>query len=1288
MKQFLQRLIRFVVYTAAGVLIALAIAVGLFRLFLPRLPEYQAEIKNWASAAVGMQVEFTGMDARWGLSGPELKFYNTELTRPDSDTPLVAANEVRVGVALTRLLTDGTPVIDLVVIRDTRIDVREREDGRWEAQGSVIDELFKSSTGESRLPPDLQVVGENINLGVQRVGDAEARLFTVPRTVLSVDGKRIAFDATVRLPTDLGRQLRVSATQLLEVPAADKGHWNVTVEADTVDLAGWTALQSIQGKRLQSGTGDLELAIDYAAGRIRNASASVEFADVALSDAQSFDVSGRFEFNATADGWLAAAEELQLVTAENTWPEASVRVEASTDADDKVVMMDVRASYLNLADILLFGPWLAAEQQQELLDLKLDGVVRDLVATISDIDTEQPRFDIAAALEGVGMAAKAERPGVRGFTGLLRANRLGGHLEIRSSDLTVALPEYLPEPVVVDAANGTVIWRHSDERTTVLSDSIRIRNEVFESQSNVQLTLASDGSAPVIDLASNWSITDISAVTRYIPQKVIKPALYDWFRAALVKGSIPRGATVLSGPLDKFPFDNDEGRFRVEASVRNLTFKYQARWPAARDASMEVVLDGMRLYSERNRFSNSGNLAVDANVEIVDLRDPVLTIDAFSTGTLATIRQFTAESPINEMFGGQLERISVSGEASLSLNLTVPLKDTAAFDFTSVIRSNNGTLAIEGFDPPISDLIGEVTIGRNAISSQSLGAQFLGAPISINLARAEEAPYSVVATTRGSASANAIINELGVPLEGLISGATNYEARILFPRDNEEQPTPLTIQIASDLYGLALDLPEPVSKSAESTLQISGDIRFMPGGDVIESAGFAETPLAWQLAFNKDDGALDFDRGVVTLGRDVLRPADVRGLHIRGTTDTVRLDDWLNLSRSDDNNVGAADRIRSIELGIADLYAVGQHLEGHQVRVDRSARDWLVQIDGDDMVGSIFVPYDFDSERAMVIEMERMRLPGDDDSTGEPSTLDPRELPPITVTANDFALGDRYFGALDARVERVEGGLEATSITSKDETFEVAAVGSWLVDDANDLGSRTTISGSMTSRDVVRTMARLDLEPGIVSDSMNALFDVNWSGGPRAEFLDVLDGEVQVRFGDGQLEEVEPGAGRVFGLMSIVALPRRLSLDFRDVFNKGFGFDKIAGTFRIEDGQTYTCDLSLEGPAADIGIVGRSDLANRDYDQAAIVSANVGNTLPIVGAVVAGPQVAAALLIFSQIFKKPLQEVGQVYYSIGGSWDEPAIDGADASIFANRGAMAGCLADADDPQTQTQTQSN
>ncbi len=316
---------------------------------------------------------------------------------------------------------------------------------------------------------------------------------------------------------------------------------------------------------------------------------------------------------------------------------------------------------------------------------------------------------------------------------MLRANRLGGRLEIRSTGLRVDLPQYLAEPIDIDAAEGTVIWRRSDKNITVLSDSIRIRNDVFDSQSNVQVIIGLDDAPPEVDLASTWSISDVSAVPRYLPQKVIKPKLFSWFQSALVSGSVSQGTTTLVGPLDKFPFDGGEGRFRVEASVRDLTFKYHPKWPATEQSDMEVVLDNMRLYSNNNRSVSAGNQTVDANIEIADLRDPVLTIDAFSTGSLETIRSFSRQSPIADILGGQLDRIAVSGDASFKLDLTVPLKKPGAFDFTARVRSNNGTLAIDGFAPQVTDLIGEVTISRDNITSETLGARFLGEQVAVRI---------------------------------------------------------------------------------------------------------------------------------------------------------------------------------------------------------------------------------------------------------------------------------------------------------------------------------------------------------------------------------------------------------------------------------------------------------------------------------------------------------------------------------------------------------------------------
>jgi uncharacterized protein YhdP len=551
--------------------------------------------------------------------------------------------------------------------------------------------------------------------------------------------------------------------------------------------------------------------------------------------------------------------------------------------------------------------------------------------------------------------------------------------------------------------------------------------------------------------------------------------------------------------------------------------------------------------------------------------------------------------------------------------------------------------------------------------------------IELDDAPGELPEFQVVARALGSVDASGLTDGLGLPVAGLVNGETDYSVDLLFPRGGTDQPAPFTIRIRSDLVGLAVDLPEPFLKPADEAASIEGDIAFLPGGQRIESRGKAQGGVSWDLVFGQDDGVLDFERGTLALGGGALASAETRGLHIRGNVESVVFDEWLRLSRGNEKRTGTADRIRSIDVNVDSLRLLGQHLQDHRVRVDRSARDWLVQFEGEQVTGSAFVPYDLGSDRDVVLDMERLILPGDSsrEVAGDGEQIDPRTLPPITLKAAEFALGNRFLGAVETQFVRTGQGLIAETFVARDATFEAAGNARWIAEPTDPTGFRSYLMATLTSTDVKTTMQRLDYAPGIVSDDMTLLFDVSWSGGPRTDVFESLDGDVQVRFGAGQLDEIEPGAGRLFGLMSIVALPRRLSLDFTDVFDKGFGFDSIDGTFRIVDGEAYTCNLSLEGPAANIAIIGRASLADREYEQAAVIAANFGNTLPVVGAVVAGPQVAAALLIFSQIFKKPLQEMGQVYYAINGPWDDPLIESTDAAEFASSAETAGCMLDSE-----------
>jgi uncharacterized protein YhdP len=171
-------------------------------------------------------------------------------------------------------------------------------------------------------------------------------------------------------------------------------------------------------------------------------------------------------------------------------------------------------------------------------------------------------------------------------------------------------------------------------------------------------------------------------------------------------------------------------------------------------------------------------------------------------------------------------------------------------------------------------------------------------------------------------------------------------------------------------------------------------------------------------------------------------------------------------------------------------------------------------------------------------------------------------------------------------------------------------------------------------------------------------FNLTWEGAPTAAALAQAMGHVQLSLEKGQVTGIKPGAGRVLGLSSIAALPRRLALDFSDLTDKGLAFDSVHGDFDLRDGNAYTENVLLKGPAAEIGLIGRIGLKNKDYDQTAVVTGNVGNSLsiPVASALVGGPVVGAAVLLFTQVFKQPLKGLARGYYHITGSWDNPTVE--------------------------------
>lgn len=1280
MRKLLRKLLRYVAYVGATMIIVLAVAVGIFRLMLPRLPEYQEEVKAWASAAIGMQVEFSGMNARWRLSGPELNFFNAELTNIGATESFLAADEVSIGVGLLRLLADREFVADRILIRDTHIDIRQDQAGQWLLQGMPIERVFGSRDVATEDGGAVEVIGEDIHVEYEHPESGQVVRFTITSMSLLRDAEGIELSATIDLPEQFGDRLEITADQI--AGNGDQAVWRLFIEGNALDLSGWSRLQPVGLPGIDFGFANVSLWLDYAPGNLQRATANIVISDLSLRGGPTvspFGLQGRIEYSKELNGFLLAANQFRLMTVDGDWPQSSLMLRVMQDEEGRLEGLRASASFLDLDDLKYLTAWIPAAQQALLADIQPSGILRELSIELADLQSDMPEFDVTADLQSAGFAASDGWPSLREFSGSIRADRDGGRIEIESTDLQLDTGSLLAERVSFDDAMGTIIWRRNSNGIIVLSDSIWLRNADFDSQSSLQISVPADGGAPFVDVESDWSINDISTIGRYLPVSMRDAPIGQWLRMAAVSGIVRRGTLRLNGSLEDFPFDDGDGSFHVSADFEDFVLRYSERWPVPEIRYIDVVLDNMRLTSSRNFTDILGNSIENARVVIPDLRNPVVEIEAYATGTLETLRLYGANSPINDVLGGQLEHVEVGGEASIDLRVSYPVNDKLNYDFSARLQSSNGSILVDGFPAAITELNGIVSITRDSIGAESLFGRFLGNPVDIELTRTTDplSSHSVLLDVSGSTTAKALVDELGLPLAEIATGRMDFNASIRFPDTQAESPGTMQIIIESDMRGFGLEMPAPLAKDPSEVLPLILRMDF-PENNRIDNSGSLGENFKWNSRFLKTQDSWDFDRGVLAVGGDYPELPEVRGLHITGQTPEIRVHDWLELARRGDEESGIGDRVRTIDVSIDNLYVIGQQMVDHRVSVNRGESDWIIQISGEQAEGMITVPYDFAGERPLIVKMDRLFLPGsDEESAADEIAVDPRTLPEIRITAEDFALGDRYFGRLEVDLKRTENGLEAVNLLLVDETFSLQGAVGWVVDIYEESGQRTYLNAKLKSTDVEQTARRLNYQPGIIGGDLELDVEVSWAGGPRQDFIASLNGKVQARLGDGRFEDVDPGAGRVFGLLSFVALPRRLSLDFRDVFDSGFTFDKITGEFRLVNGNAFTCDLTLTSPAADVGIVGRAGLNDRDYSQTALVSPNVGNTLPVAGYVIAGPQVAAALLIFSQIFKKPLQEMGQVYYAIDGSWDDPSIDAADEARFASSSSLEGCIVSTD-----------
>lgn len=1248
------------------VVIALALVLGAFRLLIGQLPGYQNELRAWVATELGVDAQFAELDARLGLFGPELELRDATLRLAASDRQFLDARRASITVDPWSLLLGGRVAIARLTLDGARLTIERTAEGELRIQG--LESLSTLDGGLAALfPPTIDVVVRDSGIIYVDIGSGESWQLTDLNVALGRSPGALTARVTATPPQELAARAEATLSQR---DGDESAMLEIEVSLSAADLAALGGFSPDPRFAALGGTGDLDLSVDLSAGRPVRVRLAAELTDVSVGDSDSNSAGGgsavggdgagsgngeysRLAFDAEWQRMGETAFEVSISRLEvsrggRDWPADAT---AWLGMDDASGRLELRADFLRLEDLTpVAGRWLPAPAAEQWLALEPAGDLARL-AVSAVTGAEEPRFSLEGAFTDLALASYGRVPGFSGLSGEVRAGDDAGTIRFDSERVSMDWPDLLDVPLEGGSLRGTVLWRQGVEGLRAVSNDLEL--ELFDEPltASFDLELPDDDSGPYLDAHARLAAIPVATAKTLLPYRIMPSGAANWLRAALGDGIARNVEFEFVGPVRAFPFEAGDGRFFVEADVADASLQYVADWPPAQ------ALNG-RIRFENAGFSAAGEGRVlgsateSLTVSIGDMRSPLLEVDATAAGPLGDVLEYVQTAPLlSRHLGPGFDRVgAISGSAVTELDLDLPLRDFSSFELASRLTIDAGTLGIDGFAAQATEISGVLDIRNSRVESGPIEAVFLGGPATATVRPAGVDGYRTVLEVQGETTSAAVLDTFSLPFEDLLEGQTRWSGQLFLPPTEVPDAGPLRISVESNLEGIAVRFPDPIAKSPGEPMNLQLVFTF-DSTESLAIVGNLGATRRFDFELDRESESYRVRRGAITFGGEtpVLPLRD--GIVVSGRVPQMRLDDWLELGRS-----SSIDRARplfySASLDVAEFEAYGQMLGTTSLDVRRGDRIWDVEIDSAAIAGSIEVPQDLSFRTPIIADMDRVYLALNAESA-DMSDIDPGRLPGLRLRSTEFGFSSRELGRIEADIVADPQGLRLASFSSSTDSSTIEASGSWLRDAG---GTTSRIAAKITSVDVAASLEQLGIGSIVEAESGELTADIYWNGPPAADWLDHLNGQVDLHVETGSLIDVEPGAGRVVGLMSIATLPRRLNLDFRDVFNKGLAFDEINGGFSIIDGDAYTDDLMLSGVAAEIGVIGRTGLRDRDYQQQAVVTAEPSKMLPAVGGLLGGPGVGAALLIFTQIFKKPLKGIGRVSYCVTGSWDEPVVE--------------------------------
>ncbi len=910
-------------------------------------------------------------------------------------------------------------------------------------------------------------------------------------------------------------------------------------------------------------------------------------------------------------------------------------------------------------------------------------------------------------------AAQLPVPGIPGFekvSGYVNGNERGGEIKLDSAGAIVHLPGYFSEAVMpFEQLDMEAQWSWQDaNRFTFQIDKMAFVQEGTAGSLSGRHTMSLE--EPInpgsVDLVAHVPNFDLKRLGRYLPS-ITPDSLHEWLSTALAGGQAQDAKVILKGNLTDFPFTpktpsgKPTGEFSVTARIKDGVLNYLPSgkdeqggpplWPLLEKVNGRLDINRTRLSIKADSAMTHQVALKDVDALIPDLvsKDVTLQVSGKAAGKLQDFVRYTQDSPVAEWIGNVTDDAQAGGTAKLALDLTLPLMHLEQTKVQGTLEFAQNDIRLFDFLPPLQATQGRLTFNEKGFGLEGMRAQFAGGRV--NVSGGTRANGTVEVRAQGGLSTQALATVFpGSATENLlrhIAGGTRYNAMI---RIRDKHPE---VIVDTTLQGVGLDFPAPLHKPPGDALPTRVEWRMLDP----ERRGTYRDEL--KIAVGKTFAAhytrekpeyKDAPWRVVRGGIGINAPAHQpdAGLFAHVDLPTLDLDAWLAAvqSLSGGKQEGKGGRVSSSGSGeqpgygefaqylepdtvaaqANQLIAMGKQLDKVVVGASRLSHVWQANIDSAQASG--YVTWNtgdsLETSGKVVARLASLVIPESAKSDvtelleGGGKTT---ELPALDIVAENVELGGIALGSLQLVANnsfvtgRREWHIEKLAIVNADASLN--AHGKWT---SYNHKHRSSLEYIWNIADAGQLLSRLGFK-GILHRGKGTLTgNLHWDDLPFALHKASLGGEIKLELENGQFIKVEPGAAKLLGVLSLQSLPRRLTLDFRDIFSEGLAFDTIAGTADIANGIMTTENFKMRSVNVAVLLDGKVDVARETQDLRVVVvpEINAGGASVVYG-LVANPVVGLGSFLAQLFLRDPLRRAFTVEYEITGPWNDPAVHKAE-----------------------------